>query len=248
MKHQFKILLAIIVAALMIALLPSANARQSAPTAQQIMEKTMAAYADCKSYSDSGRVETLFIMKHGKRTTVKPFSTAFVRPDAFRFEYQERDGEKDWRRYIVWQKASDIKSWWTLKPEVKELESLSMALAGPTGVSGGSAIRVPSLLLPSSMANGLKFLTELKLLSEEPIGVHSAYKIEAKDSSGRIQTLWIDTQRFLILKVFQKIKFEANSSVNPRSDGFEMETTTFYDPQINEPVPAAKLEPGIPTQ
>lgn len=225
------------------------NARQTSPTAQQIVEKMLANYANCKSYMDSGRVERVIIGKNQKRTTIKPFSTSFIRPDAFRFEYQERSSEKEWKHYIVWQKGSEIKSWWTLRPTVKEFNSLSMALAGPTGISGGSAVLIPSLLMPDSItSNSLGFMTELKFLGEERVGSHSAYKIEGQDRAGQRYILWIDKQRSLILKVFETTKFEANSLFNPTSEGFETETTTFYDPQINETVPAARLEFGIPTK
>ncbi|MCX6930594.1 MAG: hypothetical protein NT154_46420 [Verrucomicrobia bacterium] len=40
-------------------------------------------YPTCKSYRDSGAVTNVFSPQH---TDVKPFRTAFVRPDQFRFE------------------------------------------------------------------------------------------------------------------------------------------------------------------
>src|SRR5437879_6027503 len=53
-------------------------------TAQEILEKMAATYATCKSYRDSGVVTNFFTRDH---IDVKPFRTAFVRPDQFRFEY-----------------------------------------------------------------------------------------------------------------------------------------------------------------
>ena len=59
-------------------------------SAKQIVERMAKAYTDCKSYRDSGIVKTLFVEKSGNRTVEKPFTTAFVRHDRFRFEYKEK--------------------------------------------------------------------------------------------------------------------------------------------------------------
>src|SRR5262245_30622258 len=68
--------------------------------AQDVLDRMAKAYAGCKSYRDSGVVKTVFIEATGNRTVEKPFTTAFVRPDRFRFEYKEEAGGQE-RRYIV---------------------------------------------------------------------------------------------------------------------------------------------------
>jgi hypothetical protein len=108
----------------------------------------IAAYASCQSYMDTGQVKTVYLTQRGRRTEVRPFSTAFVRPDAFRFEFQNRRGEEEWDRYIVWKQGVVIKSWWTLKPEGREFAELSLAIAGATGVSGGSSCGYPVCSCP----------------------------------------------------------------------------------------------------
>ena len=62
-------------------------------TAQDMLDRMATAYAGCKSYIDSGVVETVFDVPDGKQQTeVKPFTTAFVRPDQFRFEFTMKGG------------------------------------------------------------------------------------------------------------------------------------------------------------
>src|SRR5262245_24338055 len=207
-------------------------------SAEEIVGKAISAYASCKSYMDAGRVRTIFLTKLGRRTDIKPFSTAFVRLDAFRFEFQSRRGEEEWNIYIVWRQGNSVKSWWTIKSEGRESNELSSAIAGATGVSSGSAHRIPALLMPDLIrGSSVKCLTGMKLLGEEEVETKSDYKIEGQDLRGNTETLWIDKQRFLILKIFEKRKFEPNAT----REGFETETTTFYDPQINEAVLAEKL-------
>lgn len=224
---------------------PAYTDQTPAPSAEEIVEKMLSAYASCKSYTDAGRVQTIFITKLGRRTEIKPFSTAFIRPAAFRFEFQNRRGEEEWNRYIVWRQGASVKSWWALKPEVREFDELSLAIGSATGVSGGSAFRIPALLMPDSIRGAsIKSLIGLKLLGEEEFEAILTYKIEGQDGRGNTETLWIDKQRFLILKVFEKRKFEPTAN----HDGFEVEGTTFYNPQINEAVPAEKLAFNAPTK
>src|SRR6266446_1183608 len=50
--------------------------KQDAFTANQLLDRMSKAYADCKSYRDSGIAKTVFIQADGKRTVEKPFTTA----------------------------------------------------------------------------------------------------------------------------------------------------------------------------
>lgn len=47
------------------------------PSAEKLMEQMASAYASCRSYLDEGEVRTVFLEQNGRRTTIKPFSTAF---------------------------------------------------------------------------------------------------------------------------------------------------------------------------
>jgi hypothetical protein len=112
--------------------------RRSAPIKSSRVAK---AYAGCKSYRDSGVVKTVYVEAGRTRTEMKPFKTAFVRPDQFRFEYTQKRGEgaHEVNRYIVWRRGTDVRTWWDVKPGIEKPASLALALAGATGVSGGSA-------------------------------------------------------------------------------------------------------------
>src|SRR5262245_19141697 len=82
--------------------------------AQDVLDRMAAAYAGCKSYIDSGVVETVFDVPDGKQQTeVKPFTTAFVRPDQFRFEFTMKGGGPA-RHFVVWRKGKDLQIWWDL--------------------------------------------------------------------------------------------------------------------------------------
>ncbi len=175
-------------------------------TAQQILDKMAAAYATCKSYRDSGVVTNDFGPRPGSGATyprhvdVKPFRTAFVRPDLFRFEYDNPTPEKS---YIIWAKRGDVRTWWYVKPGVEKQPSLGEAVAGATGVSSGSAHIIPSLLLPDRIGGRkLTAMTDLKRLPDEVVEQTLCFKLEGKYVN-RPTTLWLEKADFLLVRMVQ---------------------------------------------
>jgi len=194
---------------------------------------------------------------------IKPFATAFVRPSNFRYElwslraevrardqqqglrdedrlanYMNAGGKGLWDSYIVWMSGDSVKTWWSIKPQVKDFNELGLAIAGPTGISSGSAYYVPMLLMPPLRAgHRLKSLGELKL-REETLQGRAVFRIQGSDAQKKPITIWIDKETSLLLKINEKKKF---------SD-FEAETTITYSPQINLPLPLEKLAFNLPTK
>jgi hypothetical protein len=204
------------------------SAQAQSLSAQQIIDRMSSVYATCHSYVDEGEVKTIFLQQNSRRTVSKPFATAFVRPSDFRFEFKDRRGEDEWNSYIVWKGAESVKTWWSIRPGIESPKNLSLALAGAAGVSSGAATTVPTLLMPEMvMGNRIKSLTALKLISEEEVNGRNSYKIEGTDSRERVVTLWVDRETLLLVKIYQRTRFD-NARVP-----FETETTTTYKPQVN---------------
>jgi outer membrane lipoprotein-sorting protein len=199
--------------------------------AQDVLDRMAEVYAGCESYRDTGVVKTVFVLAAGNQTVEKPFKTAFVRPDRFRFEYTaQRGGRQD--RYIVWREGKEVQTWWDVKPGVMKPESLELALAGATGVSGGSAHTVPALLLPKDIGGWrLTDLTEAKRAEDAMIDKVDCAQIEGKFGNASM-TVWIDKKTFLVRRIDSKKKFEK----------FSTEETTTYDPVIDDEIPDKSLE------
>jgi hypothetical protein len=213
-------------------------------SARQVLDRSAKVYASCSSYLDEGQVKDLYIQKDNiqrdniqrdnrQRTTIKPFSTAFVRPAQFRFEFKNRRGEEEWDSFIAWQNGEHIILRSALHVGDKNEPDLITPIARLTGISSGSALTIPRLLMPYLLNAGrsIMSLTELKPVAEESLDAVAAYRIEGKDFQGTPVTLWIDKERLLILKIYQK----------KRIRDFEVETTTTYKPQVNVHVPSDKL-------
>jgi outer membrane lipoprotein-sorting protein len=206
--------------------------KPQALTAQDVLDRVAKAYAGCKSYHDSGVVKTLFVQADGNRTVEKPFATAFVRPDRFRFEYKDKAGGGPERCYIVWRKGKEVQTWWDVRPGVEKPPSLGLALAGATGVSGGSAHTVPALLLPKEVGGRrLTDLAEAKRVEDAKLDRVDCFRIEGKFADSPT-TLWIDQESFLVRRIDAREQFP----------DFRTETTTTYHPAIDEDIPDKKLE------
>ena len=200
-------------------------------TVRQIIERMAKTYSTCKSYRDSGVVKTIFIQLWGKRTAEKPFTTAFVRPDRFRYEYRDNSHTNP-NSYIVWRKAQEVQTWWFINSVVEKQESLDMALAGATGVSGGSAHTIPALLLPNEIGGRrITDITEMKRVDDVKLEKTDCFRIEGK-FAGNPTTLWIDKVTFLIRRIDERKQFKS----------FRVNETTIYDPAINCEVTDKMLE------
>jgi RNA polymerase sigma factor (sigma-70 family) len=189
--------------------------------AKEILERMVKAYTNCKSYRDSGLVKTLFVENGGNRTVEKPFTTAFVRPDRFRFEYRETTGDRQ-MRFIIWSNGKKVQTWWDVQPGIDKPESLALALGSAAGVSGLSSLNIPQLLLPDQMGWSRLALTEPKRARDGKLGKVDCFRVEGKYGGNPI-TLWIDKQTYLVRRIDEQAKF----------DNFRTEQTTTYDPAID---------------
>ena len=161
------------------------------------------------------------------------FSTAFVRPDAFRFEFRAGMVSPD-LRFIAWKFGPLEKSY---RASVFQLAPVDDTLLTLFQQSRGSSVTVPALLMPDLFHGPGLFasFTSVKLNGEEKIDGRRTFRIEAQLRSEPL-TLWIDASQFVILKVEQKSKL----------DELNRETITRYRPVLNGEVSAEQLAFNAP--
>lgn len=211
-----------------------------APTGPEIYERMLVTYERARSYEDTGEVRIHFIVPFWPdRTSVLPFTTAFVRPDAFRYEFRDPSraaGEGD--RYLIWKSGDEVKSWWSIQPGVRSNQPFELAIAAATGVSGGSSARITALLLPDlQWGRRLRLLDDIRLSGRTELEGASCFQLQAAGPDGIPVELWVDARTFLLRQLLEKRQL----------DGFRTETTTIYhSPRVNAAVGPEKLrfDPG----
>jgi hypothetical protein len=217
------------------------------PTAQQILDRMARTYATCKTYHDTGEVRLVLPIMMFRKVEVRPFTTSFIRPDRFRFEYAVQKGRRLGKNYIVWGKGKEAKTWWDIglgflwikaKPRIEKEDSLDLAIAGATGISGGSAHTIPALLLPEEIiGRKLTKIEEIRRLPDAKLGKVKCYCIYGK-FVGVSTTLWIDKKTFLVRQIAEshkagKLKFEDTTTYQPRINGKVTDKMLeFLPPQV----------------
>lgn len=200
-------------------------------SARQILDRMVSVYGSCKSYMDKGQTKEVFLRADGHAVVIKPFTTAFVRPSLFRFEFTE-DSEFATQRHVVWRDHASVRSWWSLRPQTKYYETLREPIAGATGISSMSAIIVPSMLFQNlGDRQVLQSLTELTIGREERVRGRVAFRLQGKSVIKTWFTIWIDKETFLLLKLIERRHI----------DNYDHELTIQYEPKINVDVPPEKL-------
>lgn len=224
-----------------LAAVPKEVTKPEDPEACAILTRMAQMYASCGAYRDKGVVETKFIEKDGTRTTEEPFSTAFIRPKQFRFEYQDRfSGSSRWYRHIVHSDEAGTRVWDDPSASgTTSVDSLHLALAGFKGVSSDASYTVPSMLFGGLMDDLVTVadLTEMALLPEATLNGVPCHKISGKYGGGEVVSLWIDKSSLLLRRIDEARGF---------SD-FRTETTTTYEPEVNGTVTPEDLEFNPPT-
>jgi hypothetical protein len=183
----------------------------------------------------------------------KPFKTAFVRPDRFRFEFSDSfPNSTKYHRYIIAATGSDVSTWWDIRPGVERAESLSMAIAGATGVSSGSAYEIPTLLMrdlfpPKTNWSHVEFarLDDGEIEDSLTFRIERRYRIDPaaqqimRDEATKAlgwsppefdhlpDVFWIDQRSFLIRRIDHSFRHRF----------FDSDSVTTYEPLINEAVP-----------
>jgi hypothetical protein len=222
-----------------------AEGGEGGPGAVKILLTMKRVYASCRSYRDTGEVKTESRIEGGEFGGEQPFSTSFVRPGPFRFEFTDRGlGERS-SVYIVWSDGAEVRSWWDAQPGVRRPTSLQEALDVASGISGGSSLRVPGMLLPGTVGSGPP-LIDPERIADAVDGGSACYRIRGRDrvtpytfTAGAMTvtvkdetvTFWIDRGSYLLRKVEDARTLDTYTSL----------ITTTYEPEIDVDVPAGQL-------
>lgn len=227
-------------------------------SAADVLARVAETYARCRSYRDRGAVTIIMNHEHD-RPDIRPFSTRFVRPDRFAFEFSsEFYGETT--RFAVWLASGATKLWETVQPHLETLESLELGLAAGTGISGGSAYRVPTLLMPQFASSPLAH-PMARIVSSPEASQYNCVVVERPLKRTGVEHWWIDRDSWLVRRVVQPRRtlppmddadiarvaasgtaLSAAEIERFRSMRTVVEYITEYEAEIDVDIPAAELE------
>jgi hypothetical protein len=218
---------------------PPASRPAEAEAMLRLIEKR---YRAAKTYRDEGVVRIKMIQKGATIEDERPFSTAFERNGRFRWEFRASaiPGGRPKLQYVVWsrdQKTFD--SWWDVTRKHQQHNSLDMAMAGPTGVSGGSATAIIPMLCKMQWGLRCTNVVNPTVQGPEKIQGVDCTIIEGQDSAGGQVRLWLDSSS-AVYQVFTSR--EVDPAKLPKRDGqpenipqekFVVETTITIKPTFD---------------
>jgi hypothetical protein len=225
-------------------------------TPAEILHRARWVYATCLTYQDRGEVVARILpVEHGGLidTTRMPFSTAFVRPDRFRFEWAEAEvgPEVEWERALILWNAEGVRSSWSLGAGVESHETVHAPIGAFTGVSDGSAYTVPTLLIPGGTGRDSLKADGFALRGRAVIGDRECYELHRSNDLGT-RTLWLGCADFLLRRVFETCEIDgakmeellksADVEVERDFPTFRDESTTTYEPIVDAPIDPERFE------
>ena len=209
--------------------------------ARQILTRVAQVYQASKSYVDTGTVHTVYTTRAREWTGKTQFSTAYVAPHDFRFESTMDDFGTIEVRFIAWRDRSDVKAWSSSAPDLlQDIASIQEAIDAGAGISRDTSGMIPGLIFPGSKLGGdIVRLTSASRLEDAQIDGIDCFQVRGFrwPNTGQPTTVWIDKERFLIIRVFEESTIKNGST----------RTTWRYQPSINVPVTADSLQFEIAT-
>jgi outer membrane lipoprotein-sorting protein len=199
--------------------------------AQQILQRMANRYATCKSYRDSGVVNSVDIKSTGRNVHERRFTTAFSRPDRLRFEDQDQLRHYGLYRYIIWANGDDVRTYWDSTPPAQQQPSLEMAVAGAFAVTEMTTYFVPGLLMPDRLNSLADALEKAERLEDAKADEHDCFCVGGRFAKYSM-ALWIDKETYLLRQI------QRNADLT----SFRTETTIAYSPAMDVELGAKELE------
>jgi hypothetical protein len=174
-------------------------------SAAQVLAEMSDAYASLQTYSDTGVVFRHF--KNDAAPNETTFETAFARPKLFRFAWVSHHPypplrHVEWKSVIWFDGRAPYShaDWGPDQGKSKIEDSLTMAVAGATGVSGGAAHTVVRLILPEIGGFSLGDLASPELVGVEVVeGVSCDHVLGTAEYAGQID-LWVGRADHMLRK------------------------------------------------
>lgn len=217
----------------------TATAQRNRLTPEAILKRMAQVYGQCISYQDTGMVEIAYHEATSGRIEKMPFKTYFKRPNLLRFEWTDYNPWAEGRTSIVWSNGKEVFTYWEPDRYEKE-ETLSLGVAGASGISHGAAHTVPRLLVEEITGFKLTELTNLSLANDEEVEGELCYHIKGKQPfSDSIYDLWVSKRDFLLRKVRNQSKYD---------NYYTIQEEVRRNIRINQPIASAvfNFKPPIP--
>jgi outer membrane lipoprotein-sorting protein len=173
--------------------------------APAILKRMVQSYRTLATYSDRG--VSISHLGTGDRAFDErlDFATSFKRPGKFRFAWTSQVPYiKEEHTNVIW---SDGITSWSLyfynDGVAKREKSLSMAIAGATGVSHGSALDISNLLMDDIGGLQLDMLKNYRIVGNENVDDVDCVILSGYYKDGTEQQIWVDKKDYVVRRIVE---------------------------------------------
>jgi len=160
-------------------------------------------------------------------TTKLFFSTYFKRPNSFRFSWRNFDCDAD---SVIWCDGRKAFAKYSYELQPRLIESLNLAVAAATGVSGSTAHTISSLLMEDVSGRKLTDLKDLVYVGTEILNGEECHHLQ---HSRRDRHIFISKSTFAVLKIDRK--FQIIDETAEVGDVIHVTRSTVYDEVLFNP-------------
>ena len=178
-----------------------------AEEADTVLAQVGLTYRELKSYSDKGFMESRDHPDSPELDIRKwTFSTHFRRPNFFRFEWccSDREGVN-----VIWCDGENAFAKYSYENRARHVENLSRAIAGATGISGGTAHTVSSLLMEEVGGRKLTDMKHVNYLGTEIVNGEDCHHLQ---HSIRDQHIFISKSKATVLRIDEDYVIDAGKT------------------------------------
>jgi outer membrane lipoprotein-sorting protein len=226
-------------------------AQTQAPSPDQVLQHSRDTYAALKSYSDSGSITTTY-RSGGAPASVETATlhTWYQAPRQFNLDYQ-RGAAAGGDRFVLWSEGQDFNTWWSsthVHTDYPQGRGGTAFALGAYPTKGATVMIAPLLFAKGGLQGPIANFTLTQSEGIDRVGEHPCYRLRGQESiayksgtvaGARVITIWIDTQSWLVRKVFEDTPTDSGS-------GTVNSVTTVLEPVANPAIEAAKFHFEVP--
>ena len=192
---------------MLLVMVPHSIAKEPALTGEEALKRCKAAYAALKTYSGDTEVSKHMLNSKGQAVDRERSSAhvIFQQPDRLRVDGTLLGSRPTGYFHIL---SNGNKTWkrWTKEPEWTRSESVEMAIASLTGVSGGAATKIPAILAQTWWGDPFPVNVEEidQIVVRETIQGKPLYRVRAKSETSDV-TFWIDPKTMLLARMRERV-------------------------------------------
>jgi outer membrane lipoprotein-sorting protein len=223
----------------------------TAAASDGVLERSRAAYAALRSYTDTGVILTeMQPLGAGVLKERHTFTTAYRSPRHFYFDFHKNGGTE---RYVIWGDGEAFHTWWsTTRTEdtYPRGQGAGAFAQGGYPTRGSALLIAPLLFAQAGLKGSLMNITEASAAGTEEVSGRRCHKLVGleQDTYGqtghafnvRRLTVWVDAESLLVMKLFEDTPRGAPAGTINR-------VTTTFEPQANPTLDEGRFRFTAPT-